>query len=238
MKHSTEWVYRGVWATLSRCFAIPSSPPTLPSTPGALIRTFHPSHRYLSYLKAYFWIAAIVSDVLILAGWIILYTQNQTLAWFLAAPAIAVAVLPDIVVYVAVHLKYDTMWYVMTERSLHLRRGIWEILEHTITFENVQDVYIERGPIQQLFKISTIVVETAGATNHEGMNAHAAGNKAIMQGIENPEEICELVMSRVRSSRSTGLGDEEGTARRNVWTARQRALLRDIRDEITRRPDH
>ena len=78
------------------------------------------------------------------------------------------AVLPDILAYIAIHLRYDTMWYVMTDRSLRCRRGIWVIFEHTITFENVQNVHVRRGPVQYFFGISTVVVETAGAAEGGG----------------------------------------------------------------------
>ena len=112
----------------------------------------------MRYLKLYFWIALLAIDVAILVGWIALYIANPLAGMVLAVPALLVAVVPDIVAYVSIHLRYDTMWYVMTDRSLRCQRGIWVILEHTITFENVQNVYVQRGPVQQLFGISTIVV--------------------------------------------------------------------------------
>ena len=232
VERSAEWVYRGVWRILAGCFRVLEQPPSLPATPGGFYRAFHPSRGYLAYLKLYFWGATIVVDVAILGGWVIIFYRYPAVAWLLVLPALALAVLPDIVAYVAIHLRYDTMWYVMTDRTLRVRRGIWEILEHTITFENVQNVYVVRGPIQQIFRFSTIVVETAGASKHEHQNVHAVGNKVIMQGIDNPEEIRELIMDRVRETRSAGLGDEGFSRTRGGWTARHRELLRDIRDEV------
>lgn len=232
VQRSAEWVYKGVWLILSDCFVVPKNPPSLPSNPGDFYRTFHPSDQYLSYLKLYFWIVTIAIDVAILAGWIALLFFVPQLALWLAAPVLLAAVLPDIVAYVAIHLKYDTMWYVMTDRSLRLRRGIWVIIEHTITFENVQNVYVTRGPIQQLFGFATIVVETAGAIISDGENVHAVGNQAIMEGIHNADEIRDLIMERVRNSRTAGLGDDAGVNSGNTWTAVQKSVLREIRDEI------
>ncbi len=233
---SANWIYEGAWAILSDCFVVPKHSPTLPAQPGGFYRTFHPSRNFLSYLRAYFWVATIAIDLVILAGWILLFLSNPLIAWLVAIPALAIAIVPDIVAYVAIHLKYDTMWYVMTDRSLRLRRGIWVILEHTITFENVQNVYVIRGPIQQLFRFATIVVETAGATTGEGQNVHAVGNKAIMQGIVNPEEIRDLIMERVRATRSGGLGDEVSSNLTSIWTAQHIQLLRDIRDDVLELP--
>jgi membrane protein YdbS with pleckstrin-like domain len=200
--------------------------------PGDFYREFHPSRAYLHYLKVIFWIVAIASDIAIFTAWIIITIVTPPVGMFLAIPALVLAFLPDILGYIAIHLRYDTMWYVMNDRTLRTRRGIWEILEHTITFENVQNVSVVRGPIQQLFGFSTIVVETAGATNSDGQSVHAVGNKVIMQGIDNPEEIRALIMDRVRQSRTTGLGDEPKPIPQDGWTLRHRQLLRDIRDEV------
>ena len=194
---------------------------------GEFLRSFHPSRRYLSYLKLYFWIVLVLIDVAILAGWLAVLAANPRLGAILAVPAFALAVVPDVIAYIALHLRYDTMWYVMTDRSLRCRRGIWLILEHSITFENVQNVYVTRGPVQTLFGISDIVVETAGATEGEGENRFAVGNKAIMEGIDNPEEIRGLIMDRVRASRGVGLGEEIGV-RRGGWKAEHVEVLREI----------
>jgi membrane protein YdbS with pleckstrin-like domain len=232
VQRSAEWVYRGVWLVLTEWFRVPQHPPSMPVAPGDVCYSFHPSRQYLAYLKLYFWVALVVIDLAILAGWIALLVWNPWIAYIAAVPALVIAIVPDIIAYVAIHLRYDTMWYVITSRSLRARRGIWVILEHTITFENVQNVYVQRGPIQQLFGISTIVVETAGAAEGESENRFAVGNKAIMEGIDNPEEIRELIMQRVRATRSAGLGDEETTGIRHSWSPDHLQVLRQIRDEL------
>ena len=234
VERAAEWVYRGVWKLVSNAFKVPAEPPALSSLPGDARRSFHPSRSFLGYLKLYFWIAAIAIDVLIFALWLGIFIQNRAIGVILVVPALALAVLPDIVAYVAIHLKYDTMWYVMNARSLRCRRGIFTIVEHTITFENVQDVHIRRGPVQYFFGISTIVIETAGATEPEGSNPFAVGNKAIMEGIENPDEIRGLIMERVRRSRGTGIGElrrEEAYAV-SMWRPEHLRVLREIKEEI------
>ena len=57
IERSAEWVYQGVWLVLTDCFQVPKSPPSLPVEPSGFYRSFHPSRKYLSYLKFYFWIA-------------------------------------------------------------------------------------------------------------------------------------------------------------------------------------
>lgn len=232
VERSAEWVYRGVWLLLADCFRVPKQPPSMPVEPSGFCRTFHPSRRYLAYLKMYFWLGLVAIDLAILAGWILLFYFSPTAGWILALPAFLVAVVPDIIAYVAIHLRYDTMWYVITDRSLRARRGIWVILEHTVTFENVQNVYIQRGPIQQLFGISSLVVETAGSSEGEAENPFAVGNKAIFEGIDNPEEIRDLIMERVRTTRSAGLGDEKQSGTQHTFSPQHLKLLREICDEV------
>ncbi len=144
---------------------------------------------------------------------------------------IVVDALFDVVAYVAIHLRYDTTWYVMSDRSLRIRRGIWVIQEVTATFENVQNVKISQGPLQRYFGIANLVVETAGGGGSEkpGGGAH----RAIIEGISNPDRYREAIMARLRRSSSAGLGDEaeidEGPA---AWTPQHLDVLREIRDEI------
>ena len=230
VERAADWMYRGVWKVVTDGFRVPENPPVLPVAPGERVISFHPSSNFLSYMKAYFWVGLAAIDLLILVAWIVLFVFQPRVAMWLALPALLVAVVPDIVAYVALHLKYDTMWYVMSERSLRCRRGIWIILEHTITFENVQNVHVRQGPIQQLFGISTIVVETAGASEGEA-NVHAVGNKAVMEGISNPAEIRRQIMDRVRASRGAGLGEEEAATTAG-WSARHLDVLKEIREEL------
>jgi len=231
--HSAARVYRGLWRILADWFRVPAQPPSLPHAGGELHLSFHPSPRYLDYLKLWFWIALAVFDVAILAGWIALFVSSPAAGTWLALPALLLAIVPAVVAYVAIHLRYDTMWYVMTERSLRCRRGILVILEHTITFENVQNVIIRRGPVEYAFGIATVVVETAGSSGG-GERDFASGNQAILQGLADPERIREMIMERALRSRSAGLGDERPEAPRagRGWSAEHVAALREIAAEV------
>jgi membrane protein YdbS with pleckstrin-like domain len=234
VEKAAEWIYRGLWKVLVDWFRVPERPPTLPAAEGEFLLSFHPSRRYLSYLKLYFWIALVLIDGALFVGWIVVLVADPWLGLLLAIPALVIIVVPDIIAYIMIHLRYDTMWYVMTDRSLRCRRGIWVIVEHTITFENVQNVHVRRGPVQYFFGISKVIVETAGSAEREGESTFAVGNKAIMEGIDNPKEIRKLIMERVDRSRSAGLGDETLAAvgSRPSWGAAHREVLREILEEV------
>jgi len=234
LEETTAWIYRGIWGVLTRWFRVPSEPPSLPSAFGDAPRSFRPANGFLRYLKFIFWFYCIVIDAAILIGWLGLFAARPRIALWLSPIFFAVAVLPDIVAYIAIHLRYDSTWYVFTDRSLRVRRGIWVIHETTITFENVQNVLVNSGPLERWFGIANVVVDTAGGgkseqTSHGG---HRESNfhQGLIEGIDNAQEIRTLILNRVRHSRSAGLGDELATP--SGWTAEHIAALREIRDSL------
>ena len=142
---------------------------------------------------------------------------------------------PRIIAYLASYVRYDTTWYVMTDRSMRIRRGIWVIHETTITFENIQNVSVSQGPLQRYFGISDVVVETAGGGGDSKQKGLQVSNQGIIEGIANADEIRDRILSRMRQSVSAGLGDEaEGgqSIGRARWTPEHLTALRDIRAEI------
>ena len=143
-----------------------------------------------------------------------------------------VAVVPDIVAYIAIHLRYDTIWYAVSGRGLYVRRGIIVISEHTITLENIQNVSVRRGPIEQLFGIATVVVETAGASSGDGESSIMVGNQTIMVGLDNADELRSFLMQHVQRSTSAGLGDDADRFHSGGWTPTDLELLEAIREEV------
>lgn len=234
---AAQEVYRGIWYGLVEWFKVPDQPPTLPTKPGEQLERFKPAEGFLRYLLLYFWIALVLIDLIFLALWLASFAISVWLGLALFPVFLAVAILPDIVAYVAIHLRYDTTWYVLSDRSVRIRRGIWIITETTITFENVQDVKIDQGPIQRFYGISDIVIQTAGGGGASG-DHHGAGTSTHVgriEGIADAARIRDLVMNRVRRSRSAGLGDEHETnsdhraTHSTRWTAGHLETLREIR---------
>jgi membrane protein YdbS with pleckstrin-like domain len=234
VQQATEWIYQGIWRVLVEWFRVPKEPPTLPVEAGASIETFRPAPGFLRYMKFWFWLVLLPVDFGILIAWLALVVGVPWLGVLLAPVAFVLAVVPDVIVYVGLHLRYDTTWYVMTPRSLRLRRGVWVIREVTITFENVQNIRVSQGPLQRHFGIADVIVETAGG----GGDAHQKGfqvtNRGLIEGISNPEHIRGLIMAQLRESRSAGLGDDldEPTAAARSWSPRHVAVLREIRHAV------
>ena len=245
---ASRWVYRGLWGVLSGLFRVPKAPPSLPALGGHEPTSFQPASGFLTYLAIQFWITALFIGAMAMIG--ILGVSAASWKTGLAIALLAFPCWLGIVAigYLAIHLRYDTNWYVISDRSLRIRRGIWIIHETTITFENVQNVVVQQGPLQRICGIANVVVETAGggggAAGPHGHNKSqaAASHQGLIEGIADAERIRDLLLARLKQSQSAGLGDESdreerflSSAHRQaglIWTSAHLAALREIRDEL------
>jgi len=227
-------MYRGIWNVIVVWLRIPS-PPALQTGHDESVERFHPAPGFLNYLKFWFWLGLIPMDVAITVGWIVLMFMNPLIGVVIFPVALFVAVAPDVILYIAIHLRFDNTWYVLSDRSMRLRRGVWNITEVTITYENVQNVKVKSGPLQRAFGISDVIIETAGSGESAVNNGRAKPlNQGLIEGVSDASRIRDLIMRHVRASRSAGLGDEKRVAlpEQSIWTSEHIATLRDIRDEL------
>ncbi|MEX2219680.1 MAG: PH domain-containing protein [Phycisphaerales bacterium] len=210
-------VYRGVWGVLVRWFRVPDEPPRFPAGTEEAHEAVRPAPGFLAYLKFWFWIVLLIVDVAIVVPWLVLLVAYPLAGVLLAIPVWAVAILPDIVAYVAIQVRYDTTWYLFGDRSMRLRRGVWVINEATITYENIQNVAVYQGPVQRWFGIASVVVHTAGgggAQGPHGQKPGGGGHLGMIEGVADAQAIRDRILERVKRSRTAGLGDErEGSAR-------------------------
>lgn len=227
-------IYRGLWRILADWFRVPEAPPT---AIGSRSESMRPDAGFLRRLRFLFWIVLFATDLVFLALWI----GSFFIAWWVGVllfPVfVLVAIVPDIVAWIAMHLRYDTTWYVLSDRGMRIRRGIWVITETTITYENIQNVRVTQGPLQRHCGIASLVVQTAGGGGggggrHEGgpgLGAHVG----LLEGLADAAAVRDRVMARVRASKSAGLGDE--TEAHPRWGTAHVAALREIRDALRAR---
>jgi membrane protein YdbS with pleckstrin-like domain len=144
---------------------------------------------------------------------------------FLAIVYLTIAV----VRYVLVRLDYEFRWYVVTDRSLRIRQGILRFEETTLTFANVQNVSIRQGPIERWFGFANVLVETAGGGGTAASKEQAiaqGGHRGLIRGLENAEEVKQLIRAAVVTQGGAGLGDREDRA--PVEAARPEAALSEL----------
>jgi uncharacterized membrane protein YdbT with pleckstrin-like domain len=139
--------------------------------------------------------------------------------------------------WIAVRLDFDKRWYVVTDRSLRVREGIITVREATVTFANIQNISISQGPVQRLLNIADLRVDTAGGG---GVSREQKGfrnlHTTFFRGVDNANEIRELMQQRLRQLRDAGLGDHDDAERKPVAPASVEFLdaLRQVHTEAVR----
>lgn len=112
-------------------------------------------------------------------------------------------------------LDWEMRWYVVTDRSLRIREGVWKVNEMTMTFANVQEVSIRQGPLERLFGIANLRVRTAGGGassspgSQHGEDEEKSGHIGYFRGVDNAPTIRDLIMERLKRLRDAGLGDPD-----------------------------
>ncbi|MBL9195157.1 MAG: PH domain-containing protein [Opitutaceae bacterium] len=117
--------------------------------------------------------------------------------------------------YSLVRLDYELRWYLVTDRSLRIRQGIWGLHEMTMSFANLQQVVVTQGPLQRLLGIANVRVQSAGGGGQEEGASHESSDSlhtAVFHGVENASEIRDLILERLRLFREAGLGDPDDTS--------------------------
>ncbi|BET65734.1 hypothetical protein ASA1KI_06520 [Opitutales bacterium ASA1] len=122
-----------------------------------------------------------------------------------------------VVTFGLVRFEWELRWYMVTDRSLRIRSGIWTVGETTMSFANVQQIELFQGPVERLLGVSNIRVQSAGGggggggqdTSQGREREHDSLHTAHFHGVENAGEIRDLIESRLRRYRETGLGDPD-----------------------------
>lgn len=238
---TARWMYRGIWSLLVRLFRVPKEPPLLPAHESDDVLTFRPSPAFLSYLKVQFWIGWTCIGLVTLIPLIALAVAEPiagAIATLLVLPFCALLM---VVTYVSIHLHFDTVWYVISDRAMRLRQGVWSVHEVTITFENVQNIRVRQGPVQRFFGIADVVVDTAGgggAVQSQGKPGAAnLSHHGVIRGIANAADLRDRISKRLKQSRSAGIGDEHpiheaSPAPHSAWSPSHLQLLREISDSL------
>ena len=117
--------------------------------------------------------------------------------------------------YAMVWLDYELRWYIVTDRSLRIRSGLWKVREMTMTFANIQQITVQQGPLQRLLGIADLEVSTAGggASARTGPHGEPLMGESLhsgyFHGIDNAERIRDMMLERLRRLRDPGLGDPD-----------------------------
>ena len=118
--------------------------------------------------------------------------------------------------WIIVRLDYQLRWYMLSDRAIRIREGITTVHEKTIALANIQNIAVRQGPLQRLLGIADVEVKTAGgggdSSELEGKKGAEPMHVAYFRGVDNAEEIRDLLREGVRRQRDAGLGDPDEDA--------------------------
>ena len=208
--------------TVLRAMRVPPTPAPPPGSPPRIFRAA-PNFFTLRILR---WS---VTQVIAVTGLVVALSFHATalpkglpraLVWFIwAGEAIGVLLLTVEVVFgwMLVRLDYEMRWYMLSDRAIRIREGIATVREKTIALANIQNIAVRQGPLQRVLGIADVEVKTAGGGGKSSeMEAKKGGSEpmhvAYFRGVDNAEEIRDLLREGVRVQRDAGLGDPDEPA--------------------------
>lgn len=214
-------------ALILRFFKVPLEPKDPIGDPASL-RSFRPAENYFLYRLVFWGGAKLIGlsvtlgvTVMILGGLSALSSfigMSAVIALEVLVCALALAYyLTDVALsFILARLEYETRWYKVTDRSLRIREGVTKVQELTMMIANIQNLSISQNPLQRLLGIEDLRVESAGGGGvgvslpEAGANVENAGTHvAFFRGVNNAEEIRDLLTERLKRVKSSGLGGEE-----------------------------
>ncbi len=83
---------------------------------------------------------------------------------------------------------YKTLQYRISDEGVHLNKGVFWKVKTTVPFSKITNIDITQGPLERIFGISTIHVQTAGASGQQNAKA-----ELVMHGISDPAAVIETL---------------------------------------------
>jgi membrane protein YdbS with pleckstrin-like domain len=177
------------------------------------VRVLSASPRYLAYRMVTLW--ARLLGVFAIEE-LLLHRAIRGDALFIAKAGLFLAIvgIPGLIISLFTYAEYKARSYKLSDQALRIREGLFTVRETTMTYANVQNVSVSRGPVQGLFGISDVVMKTAGGG---GGDPRTKGfvpdlHVAHFRGLRNADEVRELVLALLKKTKDAGLGDGDDAA--------------------------
>ena len=203
-----EWIESRILAVMR----VPATPQA-PEGSADSVRTFRAGRNYYRWRIANWLLVNLGAAAGLFSGYMVWASVARRLPHWAQLTGYGFEVL-GLVVFVASlpvsfleqHLNFRLRWYIVTDRSLRIRSGIWSTQELTTTFANIQEIRVASGPLQKLLGLADVEVHSAGGGSGK---PGESGHVARFEGVDIANEIRDLMVDRLRRYRDSGLGEAE-----------------------------
>ena len=133
---------------------------------------------------------------LIIIVWLAILPWFIPLALF-SSPAVSLVVGVPLLAIVLLAIwwiprYYSSITYMLQKEEICWKRGVWFRQTGIVPYNRITNVDIIQGPLSRLFGLSSLRIQTAGYSAQ-------ASAELVLAGIDNPEEIREIIMRHVHS---------------------------------------
>ena len=190
--------------------AVPTAPEAPDGSPES-IRVFHAGRHYYLW-SVLVWAAAsgavfagLMTVSVVIPSQVPMTSGLVRAAWLVLLSVAWIGFLVTLIVtLIARRLNYRLRWYIVTDRSLRIRSGVFRVDELTMTYGNIQEIRVTAGPLQHLLGLADVEVQAAGGG---GEKQDRKGHVGHFEGVSNAAAIRDLIVERLRHYRDSGLGD-------------------------------
>lgn len=235
-KPDAEFRFQGIELWVLNLLAVPTAP-ELPEGSSDSIRVFRAGQNYYAWSVLVWATRAVLvfAGLAALSGF--LASVSSAPAWmqttfkFLLGFGWIVFAVAAVVTFVARRLNYRLRWYIVTDRSLRIRSGVFSVNELTMTYGNIQEIRVTAGPLQHLLGLADVEVQAAGGGGGDRQRRSGSGHTGRFEGLANANAIRDLLVERLRKYRDSGLGEaaHPAAASEPSEIAAARAMLEEAR---------
>ncbi len=95
-------------------------------------------------------------------------------------------------------ILHVTVGYAFTDEGVYIERGIIRRYSYVVPYKSIQDIDIERGLLERVFGIGTVIINTAGVAHLK------EGGPIYLHGVYNPHNFAQRILSRLKSEDTSG----------------------------------
>jgi len=165
---------------------------------------FKPSPQF----RKLYYIYLVLVILLVILPWYIPALLSAPFQWKVAISIPLLAILIFIAYWISKY--YDTVIYMLTENEIEWKKGVWFRNTAIVPYNRITNIEITQGPISRKLGIAALKIQTAG------YSAQQAGAELTIVGVEQFEDLKELIMDFVRAKKAAAVETYEKDKDSNI----------------------